>query len=284
MPYAIYVETPTEHSCFQQDLPSTVVELPLYSIRLCTAGSCQLLINQQPHHYSRGDFLVLYPRTSVEVVKVSADFAEYSLYLGVERIHQLAQNKKSAVHTWLTQHPCCRLDAESSYLLSKHLELLSSYLKTPERPHFFQSSLWFLVDSFQLKCYELLYKIGISQLPEVEDKQQLTADLTLFERFFNILYQHHRQERQVDYYIEQLGSKPEEFSAAIQRFSGAGPKFWITSVTLRFIKALLLETEFTTKEIASRYHFSSPSAFCSFFKKNTGIPPLSFRKEYATLI
>ena len=76
-----------------------------------------------------------------------------------------------------------------------------------------------------------------------------------------------------------LNRTPKYLSGAIKRLSGRSVSDWINSMLISESKLMLKVTDKSILEISEELNFSSPSVFVQFFRHNTGITPLQYRKQ-----
>lgn len=81
------------------------------------------------------------------------------------------------------------------------------------------------------------------------------------------------------YYAEKLNVHPNHLNAVVKSISGITALNHIHNHLLQLAKSYLAQTELSVKEIAYTIYFDSPNNFSAFFKKNTGITPLTYRKQ-----
>jgi YesN/AraC family two-component response regulator len=83
---------------------------------------------------------------------------------------------------------------------------------------------------------------------------------------------------QVQHIAESLNLHPNYLNSVIKSKTGRTVNDWVTKRTLSVAKSLLMDSSFSSKEIAYRLGFSEPTHFGRFFKKHTQITPTHFRK------
>jgi AraC family transcriptional regulator, transcriptional activator of pobA len=84
---------------------------------------------------------------------------------------------------------------------------------------------------------------------------------------------------QVQYLAEQLHLHPNYLNSVIKSKTGKTVNDWISYQTLIVSKYFLLNSSYSSKEIAYKLGFSEPTHFSRFFKKNTLLSPNAFRKS-----
>ncbi|WP_299365181.1 AraC family transcriptional regulator [Winogradskyella sp.] len=112
------------------------------------------------------------------------------------------------------------------------------------------------------------------------------ADVNLLSRFQTLIetsfYDNtlaNKKTHSPSFYAEQLAVHPNHLNATVKQITGHTAKNHIQNHIMRLAKSRLLQTDMSIKEIAYNLHFDAPNNFNSFFKKQTGLTPNSFRKN-----
>jgi AraC-like DNA-binding protein len=86
---------------------------------------------------------------------------------------------------------------------------------------------------------------------------------------------------QAQYFARKLNLHPNYLNAVIKSKTGRTVNDWISKRTLSAAKSLLINTSYSSKEIADQLGFSEPTHFSRFFRKHTQLSPNAFRKSNA---
>ncbi len=122
----------------------------------------------------------------------------------------------------------------------------------------------------------------------VANEQIRKADLKLLSRFQKLVKTSFYPESKLEtfanlhspsYYASVLNIHSNHLNAVVKSITGKTALNHIHNHILTLAKAELAQTDSTVKEIAYKLHFDSPNNFSSFFKKNTGLTPLTYRKN-----
>lgn len=129
-----------------------------------------------------------------------------------------------------------------------------------------------------------LYKIGSilhRKQPEFlsGNAQAQKREEVLFNQFINLLTEHHRKERRVDFYAEQLFLSPKHFSTVVKKVSGKTAGEWIDEYVVLEAKALLKYSAMSIQEVAYYMNFPNPSFFGKYFKHHTGMSPSEYKTQ-----
>ena len=105
-------------------------------------------------------------------------------------------------------------------------------------------------------------------------KDQLASQFQL------LVNQHFIEKRQVSDYADLLHVHPNHLNDLVREVSGLPASHYIQKQLLQEAKSRLLQTNDTISMIASELNFTDNSYFNRFFKKQTGLTPLQFRKNH----
>lgn len=105
------------------------------------------------------------------------------------------------------------------------------------------------------------------------------ADHIIATKFKQIIPNYIRKNRTVSFYADELNITTRRLSKATQNVLGKSPKDILTDFVVNEFKWKLIYTDLTIKEIGREYGFLDENNFSSFFQKEVGIRPSSFRKN-----
>ena len=143
---------------------------------------------------------------------------------------------------------------------------------------------YFRIDIAKRLVAAYLYKLGsilYRHRPELqaEASKPLKREEILFKEFIKLVNEHHRKERRVDFYAEQLFLSPKHFSTVIKKVSGKTAGQWIDDYVILEIKTLLKYSSMSIQEISYYMNFSNPSFFGKYFKHHTGMSPSEYKAQ-----
>ncbi len=143
---------------------------------------------------------------------------------------------------------------------------------------------YFRVDITKRLLAAYLYKLGsilYRHRPELqaEAAKPLKREEILFKEFIRLVGEHHRQERRVDFYAEQLFLSPKHFSTVIKKVSGKTAGQWIDEYVILEAKTLLKYSAMSIQEVAYYMNFPNPSFFGKYFKHHTGMSPSEYKAQ-----
>ena len=147
-----------------------------------------------------------------------------------------------------------------------------------------ESDDYFKVDITKRLLAAYLYKLGsilYRHRPELqaEAAKPLKREEILFKEFIRLVSEHHRKERRVDFYADQLFLSSKHFSTVIKKVSGKTAGQWIDEYVILEAKTLLKYSAMSIQEVAYYMNFPNPSFFGKYFKHHTGLSPSEYKAQ-----
>lgn len=244
-----------------------------FFISLCLSGSCTARISGRVHEIKAGSLMVFSPNQLIEVLQASEDMDWKSIIVSLDVILEFPSPVDINIMASALRNPAVRLGTRKAAHLLEYFEFIGKqYAETDNA---------YRVEISKTLLYALMLEIcdifrGITDDSEDIKKpkqEKLTDD------FFKLMARYYRTEHNVGFYAAKLHRTPKYLSGAIRRISGRSVADWINSTLISEIKMLLKVTDKTILEISEELNFSSPSVMVQFFRHNTGITPLQYRKQ-----
>jgi hypothetical protein len=194
-----------------------------------------------------------------------------------------------AWQNFIIDYPFFRLDKYLPFDLPEHDRHFaeSLFAKIFEEYHSDHQDKFLFIQSYTQLLLHLTKRYFIRLDLEKEGKEEnRTADILLVSRFQSLVETMFSQEdadagiRQPSFYAEKLNVHPNHLNAVVKRISGKTASRIIQQHLLNSSKSLLKQTGLSIKEIAYKLHFSEPTHFNAFFRKNTGLTPARFREMH----
>ena len=95
-----------------------------------------------------------------------------------------------------------------------------------------------------------------------------------------LLSDHLLQERQVQFYADAMAISTKKLNRVTQEIKQQTAKNYINEVLVLEMKRFLMNTSLSIKEVAFKTGFDEPTNFVKYFKKISGVTPITFRKKY----
>ena len=246
-------------------------------IGLREKGTANLSINLKEFEVNPNDLLICSPGDLVQfspkdgpqlsqIMMVSSHFLK-EMYISLNSFMPFFASQK--------EHPVFHLtDGEVQELKN----LFMAIKETVESDDYFR------VDIAKRLLAAYLYKLGsilYRHRPELqaEAAKPLKREEILFKEFIRLVGEHHRKERRVDFYAEQLFLSPKHFSTVIKKVSGKTAGQWIDEYVILEAKTLLKYSAMSIQEVAYYMNFPNPSFFGKYFRHHTGMSPSEYKTQ-----
>lgn len=125
--------------------------------------------------------------------------------------------------------------------------------------------------------YTFLYESAAIYQKNNISLPKFTRDVDLNLKFQQILAKTDKKKHSLKFYADSLFITPKYLIHAIKKSSGKTPGKLIDEAIVTEAKLLLRDRDHTIATVSERLQFSDQAAFSKFFKKNTGITPVSYR-------
>jgi AraC-like DNA-binding protein len=129
-------------------------------------------------------------------------------------------------------------------------------------------------------AFALIYEIDAYYRQYAANTPPPAESEPLFTRFKRLLSRNYLQEHKLDFYASQLHLTPKSLSAAIKKQSGKSAGKWIDDTIVLEAKVLLQNKTLTVSQISAMLNFSEQSVFGKFFRANTGMSPVEYRRKF----
>ena len=191
----------------------------------------------------------------------------------------------------LDDYPFLKIDESIPFEISKEdlPEILRIYERIQQEYVSDNDDKFAFIQSYIILLLNQVKRLFSKQVDAKTAKDQIrSADLKLLSRFQKLVkisfYPNAKIEtfanlHSPSYYAHILNVHPNHLNAVVKSITGKTTSNHIHHHILKLAKAELVQTNLSVKEIAYSLHFESPNNFSSFFKKNTGLTPLSYRRK-----
>lgn len=245
-----------------------------YILGICVEGWVKFKVNEKLLTFSQNSFFAAAPNCIIQRIKQSPDckvrylfFTKDFLLKNIINLHQLesfiffTSNVKSVQLN--------KDDAEPFIHLYDILKRKRDIVDSSHEVEIIRSLfLTFLYEAAAI--YQKDNKV-------TQPKFTRFDDLNL--KFQQLLLQHDKVQHNLKFYADSLFITPKYLIHAIKNASGKTPGKLIDEAIIAEAKLLLMDHDNSIAMIAEDLHFSDQAAFSKFFKKNTGITPISFRTK-----
>ena len=242
-------------------------------IIVCHRGQFTIMTGNESHKIESGKTLFVNRGTYFHVTDSSPDLLYSLLFYRVDAIREIIGNTVMGMKFWEVINPtsCQIIDTTDALGLNHYIEMFSKIADTDDDVFIEKERLLLMLSL----TYRLCSIIG----------HTLSANNTfsgghtkIYIELMKLIGKHFDRERGVAFYADKLCLSPKYLSSIVKGVSGLTVQQHVFKAIVRRSILLLNNTDKSVKEISDSLHFPNPSAFGTFFKKQTGLSPRHFRK------
>ncbi len=241
----------------------------------CVDGYARLSVNHQQYALRKGELCIITSDVFLSFVSVSRHFSAKSISFP-EALFNTVYYRVTNMAIWdfLFQNPVLRLSGQQAAAFDEWLSLINWTIGNTA-----ESVYWEIITS--MAC--ALFSVIDDQLTDIYGKAERVskdARWAIIVRFYTLLYKHYKEFRNVKFYADELNISTDYLNKVIRRIYGVSPKRLINEQLTEDIKFRLAHTDQSIKEISQHLHFEDSSYFCRYFRKQTGVSPMAYRKQH----
>ncbi|MGI6218916.1 MAG: helix-turn-helix domain-containing protein [Bacteroidaceae bacterium] len=270
----IYVRDLDSSQLRSYDIP---LRLEFFTLVFCRKGQTSFSVNTRQYIIKENDLFIntpqnilsqgeFSPETRCDILLISLDFLRKTNFMSL--------SVNMPAYMLLREKPVLSLSEQERKSLSV-IENINTAIQDNEPNADRMRGM--LVGIFLLKL-ENIIKTRCDEAP-VHAFQPHSRQDELLGKFLELLAMHHKEQRSISFYANELYVTPKYFSTVIKKISGQSPVDWINDCVIREAKAMLRFSSMSVQEIAYNLNFSSQTFFGKYFKRLTGITPGEFRAQ-----
>jgi AraC-like DNA-binding protein len=255
----------------------------LFEFIYCVSGTIEQWVNGQPHRLHEGDALIIKYGLYHETLPLASDSEIFVFHFDIDEkeVHMLFQ---------MISNPVMKSEKDVPFSISKWVkEFIHEFgtvlvqhnalhsLSMNERLEKSVTLLRMQTRVLDFICILADYFIKDS---EVRLPEKLTpSQIKLANEVAYQLETHANEKFQINDLAQKLGVHRSYLSNSFKQLYGISPREFLSKVKIRSAKQLLLNTDLTIEEIATKLDFSSSSHFSKFFLSSVGLSPIKFRNQ-----
>ncbi|AZA89464.1 Arabinose operon regulatory protein [Chryseobacterium nakagawai] len=236
---------------------------------ICIKGKAELKINFQKKLLEPYTLMVVVPGSMMEPIEVSEDLHIDTIFFDPNCIFRDSLSNSYLFFHEIKQMPCIRLNDTGFEIFRQHHKSISM--------HYYREESRSKADILQFLLLALLAEVKDVYNTKGEQAQKHTRAAELTTVFFDLLYQHHKEERSVSFYAQKMHLTSKYLTTIIRKQTGKSILVWINEAVVTQAKSLLKTTNLSVMEIADVLNFTESSLFCRFFKTYTSMTPSAYR-------
>ena len=236
-------------------------------------GSLTLELNTVPYQLEKNCSLFVDRKMVITGVKHSENFrcviCALSTDIGFSFFNKSLM--QSVMH--LLSNPVITMDQDEVDLMLKYYDLLVFKMDHPEM-NFARETMRDIIRCF---AYDLLSNIN-KHLTQGDGDDMLRQSDRIFRKFMLLLAENSNVNRSVKSYADELCVSPKYLTSVCRKHSGSTASELIATSVMSRVKQLLLYSDLSIKEVASKMGFDNLSFFGKYVKKHLGLSPNHYRK------
>ena len=256
--------------------PMTGVDivLPHVVLLFCLRGTARVMFDMKEFAVEKNHYDVLMPGHILRRITCSDDFANIRVFISAEMISELKARAFSHDSDKFNYAPKCHLTDVQAKRMMALFELLEAIASHD-------------INDLQLRRHILLSHLAVgyefvNYYRREQDREWAESrSAKLYTQFCNLVVEHYRENRNVNFYAGLMHYDPRYFSKVFcQASKGLSPLEWIQQYVATQAK-LIMDThpKQTVKETAYQLGFQSTANFCRYFKRATGIYPQEYKNR-----
>lgn len=243
------------------------------AIAICKRGKGMIKINLQEYSIETNSILILLPNSIIQVLEQNENLQLEFLFFSFDFVSDLKLIVEKEFLNTITQISYLKLSQEVIDELLEFHYFIVKQCKESTNPYR-EKIVKILLQALIYKILQLYEDSTIGTDNGILNRQQ-----EILQQFIKLLYQHHQKERNSLFYANKMYLTTKYLSKVIKGMSGKSISIWINEMVIMSAKALLKSSKMTITEISEELNFASPSLFCRYFKKDTGLTPIQYRTE-----
>jgi AraC-like DNA-binding protein len=238
-------------------------------IAVYTSGQCHIKINLNYYEIESPMLLTLMPGQIIEWVDHSPNIMGYAIALSKRFIDMLNLPGWQQQYMTMYNNPLNIITPDSMQPLRVFYAILYRAAENSENP-------------FRLQVIENLIRVfyygGLGSFRATDQCNKALKNSTV-ERFMELVQEHFRSERFINFYADKLCITPKYLSKLVKEKTGRSAGEWIESYVILEARTMLQSTDMTIQQIASALNFPNQSFFGKYFKRATGLSPKMCRQN-----
>lgn len=244
-------------------------------LMLVIAGEVRIRVDFEETTLKEMDIVTLLPNSIIEFISVSKDCRMRGALGSLDYMSILQFNVDSSEAIQLfsnTYSNFVSLDETVYRAVSYHMARIEALNRQSETP--------FLSELIKSHITLMLYEL-VSFKQRYERKHVFTSvrKEEIAVRFIGLVAAHFKKYRDVNFYAEKMHISRKHLTKSIKEVYAATPKQIIDQKIVGEAKVLLQKIDLSIGQVMVELGFDDQAAFSKFFKHNSGMSPLAYRKQ-----
>lgn len=244
------------------------------SLILCTSGSAEVEINMLKYEITEFSYFGVLQDSLVKLIRATDDFSVVELRILYETgLSATAGLPTETIHNLFLSE--CRLisNLNERTLILSLFAALEAYTELPKYANHAD-----LAYGMIRSLYISLSDICTRDFPKKSHSMTYSSADYYFMNFVTLLNKYCRHQHDVAFYAGELNITPKYLNEITRKKVNHTAKEVITHFIVAQLKRELLVSNNSVQFIASEFAFCDQSSLGKFFKKATGVSPISYRR------
>lgn len=248
-----------------------------FHILIVENGTCQLCANYVSHCLGKYMFTVFREGLHISDLAFSDDFSGWLIAVKSDFLHSAMGPNVLPVKGVFERRiltPIMRMGVDDFDRVKGYIELLVRNLSLTT--HLYQYGLiQNILCCINLELWDITSRMSSDELRQ--EHLPTMREKLAFE-YIRLVHNHCLTDHEVFTYAERLNVSAAHLTRVLKEVTGKTASEWIAETLLNEIKCLLHHPGPSVQSIADKVNFSDQAALNKFFKKNTGMTPLEYRR------
>jgi len=234
-------------------------------------GNCVADIDLITYDIKAPSLVNIHQAQILQIKKLSDDFDASCIVMSKRFTDNLFFRMKDFhLYAFSTQQPVVKIPEKLIPNFQRHIKLMLDIANDTNNPYAYQAQV-LAISSFFYHTAHKCYNPLIERFPNGGNR--------IPDRFLNLVQQHYREKRFLEYYAQELGITTKHLSRTMKMLTGFTAVEWIERYVILEAKVLLKSTNLSVQQISDKLNFPSQSFFGKYFKKGMGMSPKEFRNS-----
>jgi AraC-like DNA-binding protein len=237
---------------------------------ICISGTTRGNINLRPYATQSPCLIILLPGQILQYEYISEDFSGLFVVMSKRFLDSLGIQERLPLRFSVNNDPYIPLSVEELEPIITYYTMLQRAIRIKDHPY--------RIEIAKHLTMVFFYGAGHTFHKLSENKEQSRQDM-LVEKFLNLVQEHYREQRGLEFYADKLCLTPKHLSKVVKENSGTSASDWIDNHVALEAKALLKSTNMTIQQISEELNFPSQSFFGKYFKRVVGVAPKEYKRK-----
>ena len=247
---------------------------------ICIKGSGKIRINFKEYELEENSIITIFPQFVTELLSKSDDLLMEFLLFSTDFLSEMpsSSNLSFDISKSIAKSPCIKATKEEAEkLLDLHSFIVKRY---NQKDHPFREAMAkSLLFSLLIEVGAIYYERFVELDKGLNTNQSSSRQEELVSTFFRLLVDHHKEEKNLQYYADKMCLTSKYLSTIIKERTGRTAFAWINEALITSARFMLKTTNFTILQVSEELNFPNASFFGRFFKKHTGMTPVQYKES-----